>query len=161
MARLTNKSHRDTSSSLKPSLTVFQSRHPSPVEPTTADIAFIRSLASYISRRSAAVVAASLFALWEFKNEAEADLLASSESGSSHFAAAAQGELGLEGHVVAFNGSVIEQYPRYLESCQGFIDGLLSSVGATPGTISLSGAKESSLLGAAVALACLEEGKAN
>lgn len=153
----------DTSSSLKPSLTVFQSRHPSPVEPTTADITFIRSLASYISRRSAAIVAASLFALWQFKNEAEADLLASAQSGGpSHFAAAAaQGELGLEGHVVAFNGSVIEHYPRYLESCQGYIDGLLSSAGARAGTISLAGAKESSLLGAAVALACLEEGKAN
>ncbi|KAG6363752.1 hypothetical protein INS49_008855 [Diaporthe citri] len=152
----------DTSSSLKPSLTVFQSRHPSPVEPTTADITFIRSLASYISRRSAAIVAASLFALWQFKNEAEADLLASAQSGPSHFAAtAAQGELNLEGHVVAFNGSVIEHYPRYLESCQGYIDGLLLSSGARAGTISLAGAKESSLLGAAVALACLEEGKAN
>lgn len=161
MARLTDMTCRDTSSSLKPSLTIFQSRHPSPVEPTTADITFIRSLASYISRRSAAIVAASLFALWQFKNEAEADLLASSGSSPSHFAAAAQGELGLEGHVVAFNGSVIEHYPRYLESCQGYIDGLLSSVGAGAGTISLAGAKESSLLGAAVALACLEEGKAN
>lgn len=161
MGKITDMTCRDTSSSLKPSLTVFQSRHPSPVEPTTADITFIRSLASYISQRSAAIVAASLFALWQFKNEAEADLLGCSESGPSHFAAAARGELGLEGHVVAFNGSVIEHYPRYLESCQGHIDGLLSSAGARPGTISLSGAKESSLLGAAVALACLEEGKAN
>lgn len=153
---------RDTSASLKPSITVFQSRHPSPVEPTTADIAFIRSLASYISRRSAAIVASSLFALWQFKNEAEADLLASSHPGRPHFAgAAARSELALDGHVVAFNGSVIEHYPRYLQNCQGYIDVLLSSVGARPGTISLAGAKESSLLGAAVALACLEEGKAN
>lgn len=108
-------------------------------------------------------MAASLFALWQFKNEAEADLVASSaQSGPSHFAAAAaKGELALDGHVVAFNGSVIEHYPRYLESCQGYIDGLLSSAGAAAGTISLAGAKESSLLGAAVALACLEEGKAN
>lgn len=108
-------------------------------------------------------MAASLFALWQFKNEAEADLLASSQPAStSHFAAAAaRGELGLGGTVVAFNGSVIEHYPGYLESCQGHIDGLLSSAGAAAGTISLAGAKESSLLGAAVALACLEEGKAN
>ncbi|KAI3395237.1 hypothetical protein diail_1663 [Diaporthe ilicicola] len=154
----------DTSSSLKPSITTFQSRHPSPVEPTTADMAFVRSLASYISRRSAAIVAASLFALWQFKNEAEADLLASGDSEpTSHFATtAARGELALDAHVVAFNGSVIEHYPRYLESCQAYIDGLLSSAaGARPGTITLVGAKESSLLGAAVALACLEEGKAN
>jgi hexokinase len=154
---------RDTSASLEPSITMFQSRHPSPVEPTTADISFIRSLASYISRRSAAIVASSLFALWQFKNEAEADLLAaSSHQGRPHFAAAAaREELALEDHVVAFNGSVIEQYPDYLQNCQDYIDGLLTSVGARPGAISLAAAKESSLLGAAVALACLEEGKAN
>lgn len=152
----------DTSASLKPSITIFQSRHPSPVAPTTADVAFIRSLASYISRRSAAIVASSLFALWQFKNEAEADLLTSSHPGRPHFAAAAaRGELGLDDHVVAFNGSVIEHYPCYLQNCQGYIDALLTTVGARPGAISLAGAKESSLLGAAVALACLEEGKAN
>ncbi|KAL1871684.1 N-acetylglucosamine kinase 1 [Diaporthe australafricana] len=156
----------DTSSSLKLSLATFQSRHPSSVEPTTADMAFIRSLASHVSRRSAAIVAASLFALWQFKNEAEADLLlaAGASSPPSQFAAAAaRGELALDAHVVAFNGSVIEQYPRYLENCQAYIDALLLSAcaGGKPGTITLVGAKESSLLGAAVALACLEEGKAN
>ncbi|KAJ0110138.1 hypothetical protein J7T55_000570 [Diaporthe amygdali] len=155
----------DTTSSLKPSLTTFQSRHPSPVEPTTADMTFIRALASYISRRSAAIVASSLFALWQFKNEAEAEFQASASGPSMtsppHFAAAARAELALDRHVVAFNGSVIEHYPGYLGRCQGYIDGLLASAGAAPGTISLAGAKESSLLGAAVALACLEEGKAN
>ncbi|KUI59077.1 Hexokinase-1 [Cytospora mali] len=159
----------DTSSSQEPSLTTFKSRHPSPIEPTTADIAFIRTLASYISRRSSAIVAASIFALWQFKNEAEADYLVSSSSSSTpsldspaHFLTAAQGELDLQGHVVAFNGSVIEQYPGYLQNCQDYLDELVSSAGgAKPATISLVGAKESSLLGAAVALACLEEGKAN
>lgn len=82
----------------------------------------------------------------------------------------ARGELDLKDHVVAFNGSVIEQYPGYLQNCQGYLDELVSSAGGvdvagegekTPVTIRLVGAKESSLLGAAVALACLEEGKAN
>lgn len=113
---------------------------------------FLQTLASLISRRSSAIVAASLFALWQVKNETEA----------RYSSAQSQQELGLEGHVVAFNGSVIERYPQYLESCQGFIDRLMSSAEVKPGTISLVGAKESSLLGAAVALACLEEdGKAN
>lgn len=120
-------------------------------------------------------MAASIFALWQFKNEAEADYLASSSSSPSSppspsqpFLTAAQGELDLQGHVVAFNGSVIEQYPRYLQNCQGYLDDLVSSSSSStvegegkPATISLVGAKESSLLGAAVALACLEEGKAN
>lgn len=119
-------------------------------------------------------MAASIFALWQFKNEAEADYLASSSSSpsspptpSQSFLTAAQGELDLQGHVVAFNGSVIEQYPRYLQNCQSYLDELVSSSSSAaegegkPATISLVGAKESSLLGAAVALACLEEGKAN
>lgn len=114
-------------------------------------MAFIRTLASYVSRRSSAIVAASLFALWQFKHEAEAQ----------HPCPAAQEELNLENHVVAFNGSVIEHYPRYLENCQKHLDGLVISAGGKPGAISLLGARESSLLGAAVALACLEEGKAN
>lgn len=148
---MTNRTHRDSSASLESSVTSFQSRHPSPSGVTTADISFIRTLASFISRRSSAIVAASLFALWEFKNEAEAQ----------YYTASAEEELALDGHVVAFNGSVIEQYPQYLQNCQGYIDDLVSAADQKSGKISLVGAKESSLLGAAVALACLEEGKAN
>lgn len=143
--------HSDTSASLEPSLELFKARHPSPCEPTAADITFLQTLASYISRRSSAIVAASLFSLWQFKNEAE----------TQHSTPNALKELDMENHVVAFNGSVIEQYPQYMQNCQSYIDSLLSSAEGKPGTISLVGAKESSLLGAAVALACLEEGKAN
>lgn len=139
---------------MEPSLALFTSRHPSPSEPTSADIAFIRTLASYISRRSSAIVAASLFALWQLKLEAEIQ----------YATADTRGELELDDHVVAFNGSVIEQYPHYRQNCQGYIDSLLlsssSSANGKTGTVTLVGAKESSLLGAAVALACLEEGKA-
>lgn len=113
---------------------------------------FIRTLASYISRRSSVIVAASLFALWQFKNEAEA---------TQPCCPSVRDELDLDSQVVAFNGSVIEHYPGYLENCQEALDALVLSTGGKPGTVSLVGAKESSLLGAAVALACLEEGKAN
>ncbi|ROV96629.1 hypothetical protein VPNG_09024 [Cytospora leucostoma] len=178
----------DTSPSLESSLATFKSRHPSPVEPTAADISFIRTLASYISRRSSAIVAASIFALWRFKDEAETEYLAPPASPTTssssqqppnhpqHFLTAARGELDLQGHVVAFNGSVMEQYPLYLQNCQNYLNQLVaspSSPSSSPSihghdvggmeapTIRLVGAKESSLLGAAVALACLEEGKAN
>lgn len=115
-------------------------------------MSFLRSLASFISRRSSAIVAASLFALWQLKNESEAQC-PSVQSPS---------ELELTAHVVAYNGSVIEQYPQYLQNCQSFIDALISSSGeGEPGTMSLVAANESSLRGAAVALACLEEGRAN
>ncbi|KAF3761302.1 hypothetical protein M406DRAFT_357680 [Cryphonectria parasitica EP155] len=171
----------DNSPSLEPSLALFKLRHPSPSEPVKADILFIRRLASSISRRSSAIVAACLFALWQFKNEAEAEFGNISGSSNTTVTAAAvaakEEERSLDDHVVAFNGSVIEQYPQYLDNLQSYINHLFSTTTTTTssssssfssaegikssGSISLVGAKESSLLGAAVALACLEEGKAN
>ena len=65
----------------------------------------------------------------------------------------------LENTTVAFNGSVIENYPGYLSSCQRYVDELVRSKGlAEPRSINLVPAKESSLMGAAVALACVEGG---
>lgn len=62
--------------------------------------------------------------------------------------------------VVSYTGSVIENYPDYLPTCQKYIDRLVTDAGGVPGTIDLVAAKESSLLGAAVALACVREGRA-
>jgi hexokinase len=57
---------------------------------------------------------------------------------------------------VAFNGSVVEQYPGYRQCLQGFVDGLLAqSEDGKEGAMVLVEARESSLRGAAVALACL------
>lgn len=59
--------------------------------------------------------------------------------------------------MVAFNGSVIEQYPNYRTNCQRYIDELVEGKGcAESGGIELVPAKESSLLGAAVASACVK-----
>ena len=65
--------------------------------------------------------------------------------------------------VVAYNGSVVESYPLYREICQGYLTSLVeaedsetSPGGLFPGrrgAIELVEAKQSSLLGAAVALA--------
>ncbi|GJC96641.1 hexokinase [Colletotrichum higginsianum] len=59
-------------------------------------------------------------------------------------------ESGLVRTMVAYNGSVIEYYPGYLAMCQGYVDAL---VNRKDRSISLVPAKESSLLGAGVALA--------
>ncbi|PSR81047.1 hexokinase-1 [Coniella lustricola] len=156
------------------SLALFKARHPQSSTPSTSssspppptppeinkqDILFIRRLASSISQRSSAIIAACIFALWQFKIEAEAASVSDLENDAG--AAAAREELSLDKHVVAFNGSVIECYPGYLQNLQDYLDQLITAAGGSAGTISLVGAKESSLLGAAVALACLEEGKAN
>jgi hexokinase len=63
--------------------------------------------------------------------------------------------------MVAFNGSVIENYPGYLANCQSYINDLATANGADHGLLDLVAAKESSILGAAVALACVGGGEKN
>lgn len=66
-----------------------------------------------------------------------------------------EADLRLQKTTVAFNGSVIENYPGYLDRCQQYIDELIRSKSLSePRRIDLVPAKESSLMGAAVALAC-------
>ncbi|KAK3381442.1 hypothetical protein B0H63DRAFT_524162 [Podospora didyma] len=151
----------DTSPSLEAARLLFVSRHPAPDEvslPSVTDMAALKTLASYVSRRSASIVAASLFALWELKAEEETEFLRSLPA-SSPFAAETEAELCLGTTVAAFNGSVIERYPGYRANLQKSIDDLIAASttkNENGGSIKLTEAKESSLLGAAVALACLE-----
>jgi len=134
----------------------FASRHPSSVHPTGVDITVLRTLSSHILRRSASIVAASLFALWELKNEAEEELLQSLPA-ASPFVAETKAELAISRTAVAFNGSVVEHYPGYQANLQQYVNTLVSSSDWDSGaSIELVAARESSLLGAAVALACLE-----
>ena len=121
------------------------------------------------------MVAASAYALWDIRREAEATmehsnperqdpkskscpscLLSSPPSVSPH-------QDTCDRAVVAYSGSVVERYPFYREICQGYLTSLVeaedsetSSGGFFPGgrgAIELVEAKQSSLLGAAVALA--------
>ena len=136
---------------------MFASRHPSSIEPTAADISALRTLSSHIARRSASIIAASIVALWELKIEAEEDLLGILPA-DSPFAAETRVEMEIERPAVAFNGSVVENYPGYQDMVKEYIEKLLIADGRRDGvsSIELIPAKESSLLGAAVALACLE-----
>ncbi|KAK0709597.1 hypothetical protein B0T26DRAFT_653832 [Lasiosphaeria miniovina] len=148
----------DSSSSLEVARLIFTTRHPLPENvppPSTADMAALRTLSSYISKRSASIVAASLFALWELKAETETDFLRDTTAGSP-FAADTETEMSLNNVVAAFNGSVIERYPGYRHTLQQYINQLVASSSLVSGSVELVEAKESSLLGAAVALASLE-----
>ncbi|GAB1315903.1 N-acetylglucosamine kinase 1 [Madurella fahalii] len=158
----------DLSPTLSSALAVFAARHPSPVPATVEDMSFLRTLASHVARRSAAVVAASLFALWELKAQAEHEFLCRLPH-TSPFVPETEAELSISDAktTVAYNGSVIENYPGYRGHLQAYIDELVAGsrrpqvdgqgggeVGG--GSIALVAARESSLLGAAVALACLD-----
>jgi hexokinase len=155
---------RDESSNLELARATFISRHPSSVDPTQADIAALRTLASLISRRSSALIATCVYTLWDLRLEAEF-ALAKSLPRSSPSREEALAETLLERTMVAFNGSVIENYPGYRDNCQAYVDQLAAAreFGGTAdregrGTgIDLVKAMESSLIGAAVALAACSE----
>lgn len=145
----------DTSDSRSKAISIFSEAHPSVHTPTAADISALQSLASFISVRSSALVATCVYTLWDIRLESQRELVASLPT-SSDAAAVAQADVDMANTVVSFNGSVIENYPGYLASCQKYVDFLLQSHGCPKeSTIELVPAKESSLLGAAVASACV------
>ncbi len=118
-------------------------------------MAAIRSLASFVSVRSSALVATCLYTLWDARLEGEQSFL-ETLSQESPLRQQVEADMKLDKTTVAFNGSVIENYPGYLEGCQRYIQELLETRGyAKTRSIELVPAKESSLLGAAVALACI------
>lgn len=124
----------------------------------------VRELATFVARRSSALLAACVFGLWELRHETEAEYL-ESQPPLSHllptprkmsFVAEAKAETALPHTKVAYNGSVIERYPAYRENCQAYLDDLVAQ-SEHAGQIELVPALESSILGAAVALACVGE----
>ncbi|KAI1822062.1 hexokinase-1 [Xylaria intraflava] len=147
----------DTSSTLEKALVAFTSAHPCPIPATPSDIAVIRTLASFISRRSAALLGAAVFSLWELRYET-ATAEKSRTSAEEKPAGEDEDDLAASPRTkVAFNGSVIEHYPDFLPKCQTYISTLIAGaenpVLAT-GSIDLVPAVESSIIGAAVALSC-------
>ncbi|KAF4595614.1 hexokinase-1 [Ophiocordyceps camponoti-floridani] len=146
----------DDTSDLAQAIDLFSQRHPSSHAATTTDLAAIKALASFVSVRSSALVATCVFTLWDCRLEAERAYISTLPE-SSPERHRAETDMALETTTVAFNGSVIENYPGYLANCQRYVDDLVASKSlAEPRSICLVPAKESSLMGAAVALACVE-----
>lgn len=146
---------RDASPDLKEACKVFADRHPSSHSPTASDLAALKELASFISVRSSALVATSVFTLWDLRLEAQ-QTYRDSIAESSPLRSSAEADMRLEETVVSFNGSVIENYPGYLDNCKRYLNDLVESMRLPErGRVDLIPAKESSLLGAAVALACI------
>ena len=102
-------------------------------------------------------MAASVYTLWDLRAQSEQELAAGFPPGSEA-ADEALAEARLDRTVVAFNGSVIEQYPRYRANCQAYVDRLIAegSPERSAASVELVEAKESSLIGAAVALGCVD-----
>ncbi|KAI5464661.1 hypothetical protein BGZ63DRAFT_351312 [Mariannaea sp. PMI_226] len=147
----------DTSDELDEACKGFALRHPSPHTLTTSDLSFLRQIATFVSKRSSALVAASVYAFWQLRVDAQIEFVDSLPE-SSPLRPQAEADRDLENTTVAFNGSVIENYPGYLDSCQNYLDEMVASQKDLKGPrkVQLVSAKESSLMGAAVALASIQ-----
>ncbi|KAF5026142.1 hypothetical protein F66182_1790 [Fusarium sp. NRRL 66182] len=148
----------DKSSDLEKACKQFSSRHPANHDPTAADLSFLKQLASFISKRSSALVATGVYAFWGLRIDSQ-NKFVSTLSPDSPLRDSARADRDLAETTVAYNGGVIESYPGYLDSCQSFLDDLVAAEETEKTgkqTIKLVSAKESSLMGAAVALASLE-----
>ncbi|KJZ76925.1 hypothetical protein HIM_03802 [Hirsutella minnesotensis 3608] len=146
----------DDTPELTEAIKAFSERHPSSHEPTTSDMLAVKAIASFVSTRSSAIVATCVYTLWRCRLEAEKAFISTLPDTSAE-RVLAEADLQLETTTVAFNGGVIEKYPGYLDTCQRYINDLVQSKSSTePRSICLVPAKESSLMGAAVAIACME-----
>lgn len=150
--------YSDSSLDLQPSRDLFSLRHPSSHTPTTHDLTLLKQLAFFVTSRSSALVAVCVYTFWRLRISSQYDYITTLPQASPERAAAEADDL-LE-TTVAFNGSVIESYPGYSKSCQLYLDDLTAEYGKEGDekrTIKLVPAKESSLMGAAVALASLRD----
>lgn len=133
---------------LKNSFAIFTQHHPSTRAPSHSDLILVKRLSAVIAARSAALVAAAIYALWSLRRECASEVSCQTDVSRT--------EHELAHTVVAYNGGVIEMYPGYRDACQQFLDQLVNMHGEAGGgpKVELVAAAESSLLGAAISAAC-------
>lgn len=143
-SRVLSAFESDTSLTLEKARTTFLQAHPVRLPLRLNELEFIRDTARLVSRRAAAYLATALHALWTVRTEAEG-----LEAGSNQSSEAAR-------VTVACNGTIIEKYPGYRDLCQKRLDDLCMFSGGQQGAVTLQLAAESSIFGAAVAVACMD-----
>ncbi len=128
----------DASRSMSKASAAFLDAHALPSPPRISELHFLREIAQLISRRAATYLATALHALWRLRTAAEGL------------------QPGEASHVtIACNGTIVEKYPDFRACCQRQLDELCELSGAAKGAVNLAMAPESSLFGAAVAVACI------
>jgi hexokinase len=131
---MADRASSDHTPTLETATQVFAKRHPC-ANLAYKDILAVTKIANHVSARAAALVATGVHALWQLHCGAE-DIAPDASSSRT---------------LVAYNGSVLENYPGFKERCQMVLDGLVEGDGGVRGSVELVYAEESSLLGAAVA----------
>lgn len=130
----------DDTPTLAKACAYLQNKHCFPTIPTLQNLQYIQAICRCVSRRAAIYLATGIHALWKLQISSEGvDPLES-------------------GHVsIGCNGSVINKYPGFFERCQEYINVLTETEGLGRGRVTLEPAYESSIRGAAVAVALAEK----
>jgi hexokinase len=166
----------DDTAAFSTSSKLLQTRHPSSVTPTVADLFFLRTVCAAVSGRAAGYLATSIHALWQLKNGAEAaspdvdslaeevQMEACTPTTTDDTTPSPPPKI-----TIACEGSVINKFPGFRDSCQRYISEIIAYECATlreelldddsvlEDTVILAPAREGAIFGAAVAVACLEE----
>lgn len=130
----------DGSANLAKAKAVFLQAHALCSPPRLNELQFIRDVSQLVAQRAAVYLATALHALWTVRTTAEGL------------------EPGESSHVtIACDGTIVEKYPDFRESCQRHLDELCVLSGTSKGAVTLEMAPESSIFGAAVAVCCLED----
>ena len=143
----------DTSPSLASSTALFQKQHTFPVTPSSEDLHFLRRVCQTVSRRAAGYLATAIHSMWCLRNDTEFPTSTTTIKEASEVTVV-ESEPESRSLSIACDGSVINKYPGFRDSCQTYLNQLTEQTsGTTESSISLDLAPESAIVGAAVAVA--------
>jgi hexokinase len=146
----------DSSISLAASAALLQKEHTFPSYPSVEDLRFLRRICQVTSRRAAAYLATGIHSMWSLRNEVEFPAKTDSLAKDSSEVTVVESETETESTNVsiACDGTVINKYPGFRDTCQRYLDQLSAhSHPTSTSAIRLAPAPESAILGAAVAVA--------
>lgn len=146
----------DSSVSLSASAALLQKEHTFPSYPSVEDLRFLRRVCQVTSRRAAGYLATAIHSMWVLRNEVEFPAPSVSDSlvKESPGITVTESDESAKNVSIACDGTVINKYPGFRDTCQGYLDQLSEKTHPTSGcVIRLDPAPESAILGAAVAVA--------
>ncbi|KAJ5082090.1 Hexokinase-1 [Penicillium argentinense] len=149
----------DTSSSMTASASLLQKQHTFPNYPSAEELRFLRRVCQFVSRRSAGYLATAIHSMWCLSNEVENPTTTTTTTTDplvkeSPEITVVESEDSDKNLSIACDGTVINKYPGFRDTCQSYLDQLAQQ--SHPSSISpirLDPAPESAILGAAVAVA--------
>jgi hexokinase len=137
----------------------LESRYPEPSQSedpfwTVDRVEMIRDIAEAVQQRSSALVAAACVGLLNCVGEVALDG-AKAPSNGTH----TKGKRDIEELVIAYAGGTISQYPKWLQTCQQWIDILVEEGSAANSSkqVTLKEAKDGGIIGAGVLAAMTDE----